>query len=52
MENQTELEVVVIEDHLTVRKGIELLLRAAGMRIAGVASDVGEARSPHVPAAL
>jgi DNA-binding NarL/FixJ family response regulator len=39
------LEVVVIEDHLTVRKGMELLLRAEGIRIAGVASRVDEARS-------
>jgi DNA-binding NarL/FixJ family response regulator len=43
--DEPELEVVVIEDHLTIRKGIELLLRAEGMRIAGVASRVDEARS-------
>jgi DNA-binding NarL/FixJ family response regulator len=39
-----ELEVFVVEDHLAVRKGIELLLRGEGMRVAGVASDVAEAR--------
>jgi DNA-binding NarL/FixJ family response regulator len=39
-----ELEVLVVEDHLAVRKGIELLLRAEGMRVAGVAADVAEAR--------
>ncbi len=40
-----ELEVVVVEDHLSVRKGIELLLGADGIRIAGVAGEVSEARS-------
>jgi len=40
-----ELEVVVVEDHLSVRKGIELLLGADGIRIAGVAAEVSEARS-------
>jgi DNA-binding NarL/FixJ family response regulator len=39
-----ELEVLVIEDHLSVRKGIELLLRSEGMRVAGVAGDVSNAR--------
>jgi DNA-binding NarL/FixJ family response regulator len=39
-----ELEVLVIEDHLSVRKGIELLLRSEGMRVAGVAGDVSTAR--------
>lgn len=38
------LEVIVIEDHLAVRKGLELLLRAEGMRVAGVAASVPEAR--------
>ena len=40
-----QLEVIVVEDHLSVRKGIELLLRAEGLRVAGVASQVGEARA-------
>jgi DNA-binding NarL/FixJ family response regulator len=39
------LEVIVVEDHLTVRRGIELLLRAEGFRIAGTASTVDEARA-------
>lgn len=40
-----DLEVIIVEDHLSVRKGIELLLRSEGIRIAGVASGVAEARS-------
>jgi DNA-binding NarL/FixJ family response regulator len=39
----SELEVLLIEDHLSVRKGIELLLRSEGMRVAGVAGDVNGA---------
>jgi DNA-binding NarL/FixJ family response regulator len=35
---------LIVEDHLAVRKGIELLLRDRGMRIAGVAADLREAR--------
>jgi DNA-binding NarL/FixJ family response regulator len=40
-----ELEVIVVDDHLAMRRGIELLLRDAGFRIAGVASTLDEARS-------
>jgi DNA-binding NarL/FixJ family response regulator len=40
-----ELEVIVVDDHLAMRRGIELLLREAGFRIAGVASTLDEARS-------
>jgi len=40
-----QLEVIVVEDHLSMRKGIELLLRAEGLRVVGVASQVGEARA-------
>ena len=40
-----ELEVIVVDDHLVMRRGIELLLRDAGFRIAGVASTIDEARS-------
>jgi DNA-binding NarL/FixJ family response regulator len=40
-----QLEVIVVEDHLTIRRGVELLLRDAGFRIAGVASQVQEARA-------
>lgn len=38
------LEVILVDDHLAVRKGIELLLRSEGFRIAGLASQVSEAR--------
>jgi len=40
-----ELEVIVVDDHLAMRRGIELLLREAGFRIAGVAGTLDEARS-------
>jgi DNA-binding NarL/FixJ family response regulator len=32
-----ELRVVIVEDHLAVRKGVELLLRSEGIRVIGVA---------------
>lgn len=38
------LEVLVLEDHQVVRKGLELILRQAGFRVAGVASHSVEAR--------
>jgi DNA-binding NarL/FixJ family response regulator len=40
-----QLEVIVVDDHLSVRRGIELLLREAGIRIAGVAGSLDEARA-------
>jgi DNA-binding NarL/FixJ family response regulator len=40
-----ELEVIVVDDHLAMRRGIELLLREAGFRIAGVAGTLDEART-------
>jgi DNA-binding NarL/FixJ family response regulator len=40
-----ELEVIVVGDHLAMRRGIELLLREAGFRIAGVAGTLEEARA-------
>jgi DNA-binding NarL/FixJ family response regulator len=40
-----QLEVIIVEDHLTMRRGVELLLRDAGFRVAGVAGHVEEARS-------
>ena len=40
-----ELAVLVVEDHLTMRKGIELLLLGEGLRVAGVAGGVDEART-------
>jgi DNA-binding NarL/FixJ family response regulator len=39
------IEVLIFEDHLTLRKGLELLLAREGMRVAGVASTVREARA-------
>jgi len=38
------LNVVLVEDHLAVRTGLEYVLRDAGMQIAGTASGVDEAR--------
>jgi DNA-binding NarL/FixJ family response regulator len=40
-----ELEVIVVDDHLAMRRGIELLLREAGFRIAGAAGTLDEART-------
>jgi DNA-binding NarL/FixJ family response regulator len=40
-----EIEVIVIDDHLGIRKGLELLLRQEGMRVAGVAAGLEEARA-------
>jgi DNA-binding NarL/FixJ family response regulator len=42
---QEQLEVIVVDDHLTMRRGVELLLRDAGFRVAGVAGQVNEART-------
>jgi DNA-binding NarL/FixJ family response regulator len=42
---QQEPAVIVVEDHLGIRKGIELLLRSEGLQIAGVASEVAQARA-------
>lgn len=39
-----DLEVLIVEDHLAVRRGVELLLTSAEFRVAGVAGTVGEAR--------
>jgi DNA-binding NarL/FixJ family response regulator len=39
-----QLEVIVVDDHLAMRRGIEMLLRDAGFRIAGVAGGLDEAR--------
>ncbi len=43
MEERNAIEVFVVEDHLAVRRGLELLLRSEQMRIAGVAGDVDDA---------
>jgi DNA-binding NarL/FixJ family response regulator len=40
-----QLEVIVVDDHLAVRRGVELMLRDAGFRIAGVAGTLEEARA-------
>jgi DNA-binding NarL/FixJ family response regulator len=40
-----EIEVIVVDDHLGVRRGVELLLREAGVRVAGVAAELNEARA-------
>jgi DNA-binding NarL/FixJ family response regulator len=45
MGGEDQLEVIVVEDHLTMRRGLELLLRDAGFRVAGLASRVDEARA-------
>jgi DNA-binding NarL/FixJ family response regulator len=39
------VEVIVVDDHLGIRRGVELLLRDAGMRVAGVAGRLDEARA-------
>jgi DNA-binding NarL/FixJ family response regulator len=38
------LQAVIVEDHLALRKGIELLLRAEGIRTTGVAERAADAR--------
>ncbi len=43
MEQRSAIEVFVVEDHLAVRRGLEMVLRSEGLRIAGVAADVHEA---------
>ena len=50
----TELNVVIVDDHVALRRGMELLLRRAGHHVVGTADDAeaGEAlilrRKPHV----
>ena len=39
------IEVFILEDHLAVRAGLELLLGRAGLSVAGVAGDVGHAHA-------
>lgn len=41
---ERQIEVLVVDDHLAVRRGIELLLTGSGLRVAGVASSLAEAR--------
>jgi len=50
----TELNVVIVDDHVALRRGMELLLRRAGHHVVGTADDAeaGEAlilrRKPDV----
>ena len=50
----TEIRIVVVDDHLMVRKGVELLLRSEDMAVIGVAENEDDAlamiqrRRPHV----
>jgi DNA-binding NarL/FixJ family response regulator len=39
-----EPQVVLVDDHLAVRKGLELLLQSEGMRVIGATESVDEAR--------
>lgn len=39
------LEVLVVDDRLSVRRGTELLLREAGLRVVGAVGDTDEARA-------
>jgi DNA-binding NarL/FixJ family response regulator len=43
-DGSVEVEVLVIDDHLAIRRGVELLLRSEGLRVAGVAGGLGQAR--------
>ncbi|MGO9958618.1 MAG: LuxR C-terminal-related transcriptional regulator [Solirubrobacteraceae bacterium] len=40
-----QLDVIVVDDHLIMRSGLQLLLGDAGLRVAGVAGNAEEARS-------
>jgi two-component system response regulator DevR len=40
-----QLAVIVVEDHVAMRKGIEQVLGAEGLRVAGMAGTVDEARA-------
>jgi DNA-binding NarL/FixJ family response regulator len=37
------IEIVIADDQLAVRRGVELLLREAGLRVAGVSAGAAEA---------
>lgn len=39
---ESEIQVVIVEDHLALRKGVELLLRGDGIRVTGVADTPEE----------
>lgn len=38
-----QIHVVLVDDHVMVRKGVELLLRSQGIAVVGVANGVGDA---------
>ncbi len=40
-----QIEVIVVDDHLMMRKGLEVLLRGEGLRVAGAAGGLEEARA-------
>ncbi|MGH2930765.1 MAG: response regulator, partial [Solirubrobacteraceae bacterium] len=40
-----QLDVIVVDDHLTVRRGIELVLAEAGFRIVGAGGSLAEAET-------
>src|SRR5262245_43029373 len=54
MSDDTGLNVVIVDDHLALRRGLELLLRHHGHHVVGVADDAEQARGiierrrPHV----
>jgi DNA-binding NarL/FixJ family response regulator len=54
MNDDTGLNVVIVDDHLALRRGLELLLRQHGHHVVGVADDAEQARGiierrrPHV----
>lgn len=54
MASEREVRVVVVDDHLMVRKGVELLLRSQDIAVVGVADGATHAlpmiarRAPHV----
>src|SRR5207237_8855005 len=49
-----DINVLVVEDHLALRKGLELLLRSAGLHVVGATASAQQglqmfaARRPHV----
>src|SRR3954463_4304509 len=44
MPDQLEVNVVIVDDHLALRRGLELLLRQHGHHVVGVADDAEQAR--------
>jgi DNA-binding NarL/FixJ family response regulator len=44
LEEELSVNVVIVDDHLALRRGLELLLRQAGHHVVGVADDADQAR--------